>query len=145
MRPLPASSPHRLAVFSLSFHFPNACLFATFTSHFLVLQISFIGYFFSSDNRELLGEMEGIDVLLQQLSVRLSPWLDNLVALTSLLAPFEPVSPPAFPLRCSNVTIRPRPRSRRWWRTSSTACAPASCCQPIGTASSKGRGFSSWI
>lgn len=42
--------------------------------------------------------MEGIDVLLQQLSVRLSLWLDDPVALTSPLAQFEPVSlPPPTP------------------------------------------------
>lgn len=53
--------------------------------------------------------------------------------------------PFASPLRYSNVTTRPRLRSRKWWRTSSMPSAPAWCCQQIGSDSSEEKGFSLWI
>lgn len=67
----------------------------------------------------------------------------NKADLFSLL--FSAHAPSVSLLRYSNVTTRPRPRSRKWWRTSSMLCAPAWCCQPIGSDSSEGKGFSLWI
>lgn len=55
-------------------------------------------HFSSAGNRELLGEMEGIDVLLQQLSVRRPTSVAPVWLWTPLVLPsapmFEPVCPP---------------------------------------------------
>lgn len=65
------------------------CLFLYTSLQRLSLKSSFPPHFFLAGNRELLGEMEGIDVLLQQLSVR--RWTRPLHSVPDLTKPLAPI------------------------------------------------------
>lgn len=115
----PSSIDLLLAVFSYSFFF-------YITSWPIFLLLIFI---FTYSNKCFYEAFQGFNEL---------PFIHPEYSWPSFL-PF------ASPLRYSNVTTRPRQRSRKWWRISSMPSAPAWCCQPIGSDSSEEKGFSLWI
>lgn len=100
---------YKSTVFCPPSHTLNKCLLqlnlhlnlikAILVFHFYVYPL--VSLFLLTDTRELLGEMDGIDVLLQQLSVRLFLW-----AFTFSLLLHYPFNFPLFQSKLSEIVLK---------------------------------------